>query len=246
LVITNPPTVCIPSTVDLTNPAITSGSTPGLTFTYWQDANATIAYDTPSAATGGSYYIKGTTVSGFFNIQPVVVTIQQLPVANGGADQTLDFLFSTTLDATLADNETGIWSLYSGTGDFTDSSNPKTEISNLTEGNNVLLWTVQSGVCPAVIDTVTIDVHKLVIPTLITPNMDGRNDYFVIKGLPTLGKTELVIFDRRGAQVYKNVNYDNTWNGVDYNGGSLPDDTYFFVLKPANWKSISGYIVIRH
>ena len=30
--------------------------------------------------------------------------------------------------------------------------------------------------------------------------MDGRNDYFVISGLLTLGKTELIIFDRRGAR----------------------------------------------
>ena len=245
LIITNPPAVCTPSTVDLTNPAITTGSTPGLTYSFWQDAGATLAYDTPYAATDGTYYIKGTTVSGYFKIMPVIVVIQQLPIVNGGADQTLDFLFNTTLDATLGNNETGIWSLYSGTGDFTDSSNPKTDVSKLSEGNNILLWTVQSGVCPAVIDTVTIIVHKLVIPTLITPNLDGRNDYFVIKGLPTLGKTELVIFDRRGAQVYKNLNYNNMWDGVDYNGHSLPDDTYFFVLKPANWKSISGYIVIR-
>ena len=99
--------------------------------------------------------------------------------------------------------------------------------------------------CPNVFDTVRIVVHNLVVPTLITPNMDGRNDYFVIRGLETLGKTELVIFDRRGAQVYKNMNYENSWNGVDYNKNPLPDDTYFFVLKSANRKSISGYIVIR-
>ncbi|MGA2406680.1 MAG: gliding motility-associated C-terminal domain-containing protein, partial [Bacteroidales bacterium] len=76
-------------------------------------------------------------------------------------------------------------------------------------------------------------------------NMDGKNDYFVIRGLATLGKTELMIFDRRGAEVYKNMNYDNLWNGVDYNKHPLPDDTYFFVLKSANSKSIGGYIVIR-
>ena len=76
--------------------------------------------------------------------------------------------------------------------------------------------------------------------------MDGKNDYFVLRGLTTtLGKTELIIFDRRGAQVYKNLNYDNSWNGVDYNKNPLPDDTYFYVLKTENGKSISGYIVIR-
>jgi gliding motility-associated-like protein len=88
-------------------------------------------------------------------------------------------------------------------------------------------------------------VNDFVIPTLITPNMDGRNDYFVLGGLSTLGRSELVIFDRRGAQVYKNSDYDNSWNGVDYNKNPLPDDTYFYVLKTANGKSISGYIVIR-
>ena len=100
-------------------------------------------------------------------------------------------------------------------------------------------------VCPNVFDTVKIVVHNLVVPTLITPNMDGLNDYFVLRGLATLGKTELIIFDRRGVQVYKNLNYDNSWNGVDYNKNPLPSDTYFFVLKTENGKSVSGYIVIR-
>jgi len=216
-----------------------------LTYTYWTDAKATIAYSTPTAATTGTYYIKGTTVSGYFNIKPVTVTVDQLPVPNAGVDQTLDYQFSTTLDATIINNETGIWSLISGSGDFSDSTNPKTFVSGLSQGDNILLWTIKNGVCPVVFDTVKIVVHNLVVPTLITPNMDGRNDYFVLKGLETLGKTELVIFDRRGAQVYKNLNYNNSWNGVDYNKNPLPDDTYFFILKSENGKSISGYIVIR-
>jgi gliding motility-associated-like protein len=83
------------------------------------------------------------------------------------------------------------------------------------------------------------------MPTLITPNMDGKNDYFVIKRSDKEGKIELVIFDRRGVQVYKNSNYDNSWNGVDYKGKALQDDTYFFVLKIENGISATGYIVVR-
>jgi gliding motility-associated-like protein len=231
--------------VDITVALITAGSTPGLTFTYWKDADAKISYASPKAATAGTYYIKGTTVSGYFNIKPVNVTIDQLPVANAGDDQILDYQFSTTLDGSLTTNQTGLWSLLSGTGDLYDPADAKTLVSGLSPGDNIFLWTVKSGVCPLVSDSVSVIVQNLVIPTLITPNMDGRNDYFVLKGLTSLGKTELRIFDRRGAEVYKNMNYDNEWNGVDYNNKPLPDDTYFYIIKAQNHKALRGYIVIR-
>jgi gliding motility-associated-like protein len=243
--ITDPAAVCSPATVDLTAAVITDGSTPGLTFTYWTDASATIAYSTPSAATAGTYYIKGTTVSGYFDIKPVIVAIDSKPVPNAGIDQTLDYSFSTTLDAILNISETGTWSVLSGSGNFYDITNPKTSVSDLSIGDNLLLWSVKTGVCPSVSDTVTIVVHNLVIPTLITPNGDGRNDNFVLKGLTNLGKTELIIFDRRGVEVYKNMDYDNSWDGVDNNKKPLPEDTYFYIIKTPTRKSLSGYVVIR-
>lgn len=76
--------------------------------------------------------------------------------------------------------------------------------------------------------------------------MDGRNDYFVIREKEKLGKIEILIFDRRGVQVYQNLNYDNRWNGIDFDGNPLPDDTYFYLLKTEKGKSVQGYIVIRH
>jgi gliding motility-associated-like protein len=245
-VVKDPSPVCFPSTVDITAPEITAGSSADLTYTYWTDTTATMPYRTPSNAMAGTYYIKGTTTAGFFSVKPVLVTVDQISLANAGADQFLEYIFETTMNAELAHNyETGMWSVISGTGVFSDSSYARTSVEGLSIGENKFLWAVTNGVCPESRDTAMIIVHDLIIKTLITPNMDGRNDYFVLEGLSTLGKTELIIFDRRGVQVYKNENYDNLWNGVDYKGNPLPEDTYFCIIKTVSGKKINGYIVIR-
>jgi gliding motility-associated-like protein len=246
IVINNPTPVCIPSTVDLTSQGITSGSSSGLTFTYWTDATGAVPFATPHSAPAGTYYIKGTTAEGLSSIKPVTVTVYKVPLANAGADQVLAHQFETTMNAQIAQNyETGEWSLISGTGELFDTSNAKTPVGGLSMGKNLFLWTVTNGVCPTASDTVIILVHGLAYQTLITPNMDGKNDYFILKGTQTEGKLNLIIFDRRGVQVYKNGNYDNSWNGVDYNGKILPDDTYFYILKTGNGTTEKGYIVVR-
>lgn len=193
-----------------------------------------------------TFTVKLTDQFGCKNSDSLLVTVRDKIIADAGPDQTLGYELTASMGAILSHPyESGVWSVISGTGELSDSTLANTSVENLSIGVNQFLWTVKNGYCPLSRDTANIVVNDFVIPTLITPNMDGRNDYFVLGGLSTLGRSELVIFDRRGAQVYKNSDYDNSWNGVDYNKNPLPDDTYFYVLKTANGKSISGYIVIR-
>jgi gliding motility-associated-like protein len=245
VVINNPPTICENQTTDLTLPAVTAGSDPNLTFSYWTDAAATVTFATPQAAPAGTYYIMGTSTAEYFTIKPVVVTADELPVANAGPDQVLDYTFGTTLNAEIPEIGTGIWALVSGTGDLFNSAAPSTAVSGLSTGENVFSWTVTNGACDPVSDEVVVLVNDLRIPTLITPNDDGYNDRFELYGIETLGRTELVIFDRRGLKVWESSSYENDWDGRDHNSNPLPEDTYFWVIRADNGVSLSGYIVIR-
>uniref|UniRef100_UPI0037C010D9 Ig-like domain-containing protein n=1 Tax=Flavobacterium macrobrachii TaxID=591204 RepID=UPI0037C010D9 len=58
LIITNPPAVCSPSTVDLTQASVTAGSSAG-TLSYWTNAAGTTVLNNPNAVTSsGTYYIR--------------------------------------------------------------------------------------------------------------------------------------------------------------------------------------------
>jgi gliding motility-associated-like protein len=245
LIITDPPPVCYPATIDLTSPVIKEGSTGGLTYTYWTDEQASTILETPTTASNGTYYIKGTTAAGLFDIKPVKVTVRKHPEANAGSDQILALQFSTTLQATLGEDESGTWFCDSASVIFSDATDPRSEVSNLTTGNYLLSWIITNGVCPSDTDSVAITVSNPVISTLITPNGDSRNEYFVINGLESLGRTELTVFDRRGTLIFRNSNYDNKWNGVDNYNKPLMNDTYFFLLRSTIGNSYSGYVVIR-
>jgi gliding motility-associated-like protein len=80
LSVADPPAVCEPARIDLTDSTVTAGSTNGLTFTYWKDAKATISVKNPRAIdSSGVYYIKSTTVFGCSAVKPVIVTVNKLP-----------------------------------------------------------------------------------------------------------------------------------------------------------------------
>jgi hypothetical protein len=73
LVVTSKILININEKTDLTSLLVTAGSDEGLTFSYWYDSMATIPLLSPKLAGKGDYFLKGTSLSGCFDIQLITV-----------------------------------------------------------------------------------------------------------------------------------------------------------------------------
>lgn len=69
---------------------------------------------------------------------------------------------------------------------------------------------------------------------ILTPNADGFNDFFLMKCNEDLSGNYLYIYNRLGNEVYKQADYDGTWNGLDKDGNPLPEDGYLWVFTGKN------------
>lgn len=163
--------------------------------------------------------------------EPVAIT------TNAGQDQT-GCTTEFQLNGVIAPGQSGIWSSANTQPTFAQPTSPTTTVSNLSEGMNILIWTVtdNSSGCIAT-DTVLIDYPaqsacELELPTGFSPNNDGFNDGYFIKGIDRYPDNELIVFNRWGNEVYRKVNYRNTdWVGQNESGDPLPEGTYFLILE---------------
>ncbi|RZL18976.1 MAG: T9SS type A sorting domain-containing protein, partial [Pedobacter sp.] len=107
LVITNPAASC-GGTVDITAPAVVSGSDANLTYTYWADPFGQVTFPSPNAIpASGTFYIKATNGAGCSTIMPVVVTVNNTAAPTGVAVQ--DFTGGQTLADFTVVGQNIIW-----------------------------------------------------------------------------------------------------------------------------------------
>lgn len=73
---------------------------------------------------------------------------------------------------------------------------------------------------------------EVVVYDVITPNGDGVNDVFMIKGIEYYPNNKVMVFDKWGDIVFEQSNYNNKWSATrGTNGEALPDGTYYYVVK---------------
>ncbi|MCP4310198.1 MAG: gliding motility-associated C-terminal domain-containing protein, partial [Bacteroidetes bacterium] len=98
---------------------------------------------------------------------------------------------------------------------------------------------------PDASDQVIVTVNDIQTSTVITPNMDGQNDFLVFPGVESLSGSEIIIYNRWGTEVYRSNDYKNDWDGKDHKGRELVMGTYFYILKIPPDRVIKSFVEIR-
>ena len=82
----------------------------------------------------------------------------------------------------------------------------------------------------------------------ISPNADGLNDVWKVKGVEKYPDNTVIIFNRWGDKLREFSGYNNasrSWDGRNEKGELLPDGTYFYILDVKNVGVLKGWIYLR-
>ena len=222
--------------------AITSGGVAPISL-FWSSGQST---DTITALTSGWYTITAIDTNGAL-----------------ATDSVLILALDEDCDGIMNDDEGGVAGAGGGMADAdgdgipnqqdTDSDNDG--ISDAMEfdsnGDGVGFDDCDGDGIPNFLDA---DVCDLEAATVLTPDNDGNNDYWVIPGIQQFPGTQVVIFSRLGLKVYENTDYQNDFDGrantntyLNNAEEILPSGTYFYYVRMGGTsrQEFNGYLYIN-
>jgi gliding motility-associated-like protein len=112
-------------------------------------------------------------------------------------------------------------------------------------------WAVNSETCKdsaniTIGDTSLSELLTLEFPTIITPNGDGINDYFELKGNSDLAYcAEVQIFNRWGNLIFEGTANEIRWDGKSFSGEEVPPGTYYFTATVGNQQKRGSITVLK-
>ena len=183
------------------------------------DSSNTLAYPQQSTV----YTIDVFNSQGCSITEDVLVGVYDLPFVNAGADLFINYGDVVSLQGVTSHNF--YW--YSiDSMSCTDCLNPM--VSPTASSSYILYVTDTNGCINS--DTVQIILDgTLYVPNTFTPNSDGINDFFEIKG-EEINTFEIWIFNRWGELIYNTKNMSNYWDGT-YKNSPVQIDTYVWKIK---------------
>ncbi len=162
------------------------------------------------------------------------------PIANFEANPHITTLDTPTInfdDLSLSDSTIDTYEWVFGDGD-SNADNGNTSHTYTQAGEYTVDLRVET--INGCWDTTSIDVAlteevKLFIPNAFTPNGDGINDVFEIKGTP-ITDFNLYIYDRWGGLIWSTHNYETQWDGTTKEGNIVLSGTYVYQISGTDFK----------
>ncbi|HZY37241.1 MAG TPA: gliding motility-associated C-terminal domain-containing protein [Mucilaginibacter sp.] len=242
------PDQCLLSTGSIQNTAVMGGVPP---YIYsWQNSSGQIVGTSLNLTNvvAGTYtlQVKDSTACGLatqaltvpeqseFVTAPVLDNLQictpgqaMLMVKNPQPGYSYRLYGSATGADTLAQNTTGIFTI------------------NVINSNPFYV-TQYTGACESsrVAANISIGLSGLTIPNTFTPNNDGINDYWNIKGIENYPGVLIQIFSRYGQKVFESRGYSQPFDGRS-NGTLLPSGVYYYIINlNANCSLAAGSLAL--
>ncbi|CAN5312512.1 hypothetical protein BH09BAC6_BH09BAC6_28640 [soil metagenome] len=221
---------CPGAGVDLTAPAITAGSNPGMALSYFNDFLGTsYLYEPVKVMVSGVYYIQGINAAGCMNILPIHVIVDIPPIA---LTDPVPVVYPGTVD--LSKTFTADHKVTYGYYTNAEATIPLNGYTTVAHSGTYYIKAENSTGC---INIVPVNVivnppppYTITAPNAFTPNGDGVNDHFMVVINGVLSFESVKIFNRYGQMVFMAKSPGEYWDGI-LNGRTLPTGTYYWVFE---------------
>ncbi len=205
-------------------------------------SNTTIANPLANPSDTTTYTVKVQNQFGCRDSGRVEVQVWKKPLVSAGKDKSMSTGETILLDGSIAGNYSSFqWTPISYILN-PSSINPSVQPSQTIQ---YILTAISSYGCGNYSDTVLVNVFQvLIIPNAFSPNGDGINDQWKVRGLETYPDAVVTIFNRYGQSILKQKGISVSWNGKR-NGQALPIGTYYYLIELNNgYAPVSGSILL--
>jgi gliding motility-associated-like protein len=208
-------------------------------------SSATAAQPSASPAVTTTYTLTVTSSAGCSGSDTVSVKINPLPFPNAytGPAQTIYEGSSTNIGGAAVVGNTYSWTPNSS---LSSSAVSMPSASPLTTTTYTLTETNPKSGCSAS-NEVIVTVLPAEFYNALSPNGDGKNDFWFIPMLDAYKTNNVLIINRWGSEVWVGANYNNTtvkWTGQNMNGEDLPDGTYYYIITYNNTEK-RGWVLLK-
>ena len=209
-------------------------------------------FTTPPLNQQTIYYVQATSANGCTSIDRSALTVYVNPAPLASFNSTMQSQngsFTVSFNNTTQYGDTYEWIFgdTSSASNLSTLANPVHTFNSAGTYNVILIATNASGCVDTVSQKIIVNNNKdLFIPTTFTPNTDGMNDVFRVRG-NNVQVNEMKIYDQWGTLIYQTDTSKPTWDGTS-NGELVQNGTYVYrihlTIKNNEEQVLTGAITV--